>query len=50
MVWKRALIGNNKIAESMMVIASNMIHWNNMPEEWLKRQRYGDFMNRRIRT
>lgn len=28
---ERALIGNNKIAESMMVIASNMIHWNNMP-------------------
>ena len=29
---ERALIGNNKIAESMMVIASNMIHWNNMPD------------------
>ena len=44
---ERALIGNNKIAESMMVIASNMIHWNNMPEEWLKDKGMVDFMNKK---
>lgn len=40
-------INVNKIAESMMVIASNMIHWNNMPEEWLKDKGMVDFMNKK---
>lgn len=44
---ERALVGDNKIAESMMVIASNTIHWNTMPEEWLQNKGMVKFMNKR---
>ena len=44
---ERSLVGDNKIAESMMVIASNTIHWNTMPEEWLQNRRMVKFMNKK---
>ena len=44
---ERALVGDNKIAESMMVIASNTIHWNTMPEEWLQNKGMVKFMNKK---
>ena len=44
---ERSLVGDNKIAESMMVIASNTIHWNTMPEEWLQNKGMVKFMNKK---
>lgn len=44
---ERSLVGDNKIAESMMVIASNTIHWNTMPEEWLQNKAMVKFMNKK---
>lgn len=44
---ERSLVGDNKIAESMMVIASNTIHWNTMPEEWLHNKGMVKFMNKK---
>lgn len=43
----RALIGENKIAESMMVLASNAIHWNTMQEEWVANKGIEKFMNQK---
>lgn len=33
---ERALVGKEKFAESIMVLATNAIHWNSIFEEWLK--------------
>lgn len=44
---ERSLVGDNKVAESMMVIASNTIHWNTMPEEWLQNKGMVKFMNKK---
>lgn len=46
---ERALIGDNKMAESIMVIASNTIHWNTMPEEWLQNKEMVKFMSKKGR-
>ncbi|WP_308601152.1 hypothetical protein [uncultured Dysgonomonas sp.] len=43
----RALIGENKISESMMVLASNAIHWNTMQEEWIANKGIEKFMNQK---
>lgn len=41
----RALVTLNKFDESFMVIATNAIHWNAMPAEWLQKPCLRDFMN-----
>ncbi|MES2514710.1 MAG: hypothetical protein V4580_11225 [Bacteroidota bacterium] len=44
---KRALVSLNKFDESLMVIATNAIHWNALPDEWLQNKCLKDFMHRK---
>lgn len=44
---ERALIGNNKIPESMMVMATNAILWNTMAEEWRQNKGMLSFLNKK---
>jgi hypothetical protein len=45
----RALVGKEKFAESILVLATNAIHWNAMYEEWLKLQCIQSFINQKGR-
>ncbi len=42
---KRALVGEEKIVESMIILATNAMHWNAMPAEWLTNKCMQNFMN-----
>lgn len=33
---ERALVGEDKFPESMLVLATNALNWNSLPEEWLQ--------------
>ncbi|MBK8925026.1 MAG: hypothetical protein IPM74_03740 [Crocinitomicaceae bacterium] len=44
---ERALVGQEKFAESMMVIATNALHWNALPKEWLANACMLKFMNQK---
>lgn len=44
---ERALVGDNIMRESMMILASNTIHWKIMPEEWLQNKGMVKFMNKK---
>jgi len=41
----RALIGEEKFAESIMVLSTNAIHWNASPEEWSKIKCFRKFID-----
>ena len=43
----RALIGKGKFSESIMVLATNAIHWNAMLEDWLKLKCIKLFINKK---
>lgn len=43
----RALIGDEKFPESLMVLATNALHWNALPQEWLKVKCMQLFMNKK---
>lgn len=44
---ERALVGKQKFAESMMVLATNAIHWNAMFDEWLSLKCIQSFINKK---
>lgn len=44
---ERALVGEEKFAESMMVMATNALHWNALPKEWLTNKCMQKFMNQK---
>jgi hypothetical protein len=43
----RAIIGENKFQESIMVLATNALHWNAMLNEWLKLKCMQDFITKK---
>jgi len=44
---KRALVGWEKFGESILVLATNAIHWNNIPVEWAKNKGMQKFINKK---
>lgn len=45
----RALVGREKFAESVMVLGTNAIHWNAVPEEWLSNKCFRKFVDKKAR-
>lgn len=43
----RAIVGKGKFAESMYVIATNLIHWNDIFSEWMTIRCINDFVQRK---
>jgi hypothetical protein len=43
----RAIVGKGKFAESMYVIATNLIHWNDIFSEWMTIKCINDFVQRK---
>lgn len=41
----RALVGKEKVMESIFVMSTNAIHWNALPSEWLTNRGMGQFLN-----
>lgn len=44
---KRALVGEEKFAESMLVLATNAISWNTIPKEWRANSKMVKFISRK---
>jgi len=44
---ERALVGNEKLAESIVVLGTNSIHWNNILEEWKQNECMQKFINKK---
>lgn len=44
---QRALVGVEKFSESMVVLATNAIHWNNIPVEWASNRGMQNYINKK---